>query len=124
MNKNEQFLKTLITMTIHRTISWMPADSYFAMPESTNPFLYAIIQRLDVFENAGKCYFCNHNSKFLYLFFYGDGIQLFLQKNSDSRVLQMKDVDRSYLYRLYNAICSSRKTDAEELDNIIDNFFD
>lgn len=123
MTKNEQFVLTLIQKTLSRQLTWFHADNYFAMPESENPSLFSLVSRLDVFENLGRCYYSSHNEKFVFIFFYCDGIQVFLQRNSDSRLLQIKDVDRSSLYRLYNAVQSCEKTDSEELDELTDSFF-
>ncbi|MDO5345323.1 MAG: hypothetical protein Q4E91_06220 [Lachnospiraceae bacterium] len=109
MPQNEQFVLTLIKKTLSHELTWHHADSYFAIPESENPELFSLLSRLDVFENSGKCYFASHNRKSIFIFFYCDGIQVFLQKDPSSRLLQLKDVDRSSLYRLYNAILSCEK---------------
>lgn len=124
MSKNEDFILSLIKKTLNGEVSWFHADNHFSMPESENPQLYALLSHLDALENSGKCYYLQNKEKTIFLFFYCTGIQMFLQNSPSSRLLQMRGVDRSLLYRLYNSIRSCEKTDAEELSDLTDSFFE
>lgn len=123
MFKNKQFILTTIKKTLSHELTWLPADNYFAMPEDENPELFSLLSYLDIFENSGRCYFATYKQKSIFIFFFRDGIQVFLQKDPYSKLFQLKDVDRALLYRLYNAVRSSQKTASEELDELTESFF-